>query len=448
MKKSVSGIRGEIGDGFGPREVMAYCAGFAGLLAGRRGGQQCVVAADTRPGGEALKAAAAAALAAGGVDVLDLGIAPTPAAFYEARRIRSGAGVVVTASHNPIGWNGLKFILDGRGIGEAETAAVVAAAEAGGHGAGGGVVEGIGTDYVEAALVVAAARGVRDPPGVVVDAGGGAARDAAPRLLRGMGCRVSVINAELSSSGRGPDPTAEGLEGLAAACAGASADAGFAFDMDGDRLVVVAGGRKQAPDATLGLGVAAALRMGHRRFVLSADTSSAVERLAEDGGGRVQRSKVGEANVVAAMLEARAQAGGEGSSAGFILPGFNYCRDGILTAGLVAAMLCGGGEAARDALEAMRGSHMVREKAPADSALHGRTLEGVERMMGRRFSEVDTLDGVKGIADEGSWVMVRGSNTEDAVRISAEGADPRRAGELAGEARRMVAESYEAARRA
>ena len=148
---------------------------------------------------------------------------------------------------------------------------------------------------------------------------------------------MQVLNEELSGCSRGPDPTSDELSDLFQASN--NKEIGFAFDLDGDRLVVVREGKKQSPDVTLGLGVAKALELGYKNFVLSIDTSVSVEKFIKEKGGTVQRSKVGEANVIDLMLKTNAQAGGEGSSGGFILPEFNYCREGILTSGLIASML-------------------------------------------------------------------------------------------------------------
>lgn len=292
-------------------------------------------------------------------------------------------------------------------------------------------------------------------PGVVVDAGGGAAAGTAPDLLGRIGCGVDAINEAPGESDRGPDPTAEKLSSLEAACA--SGDRiGFAFDLDGDRVVVVAPGadggapRALSPDATLCLGVAAALEAGCRRFVLSIDTTAAAESLVLGAGGRVWRSRVGEANVVAEMDARGAEAGGEGSSAGFILRSFNGCRDGILTAALIASAAGnrgGGGEAvAAAASSAMAGYAQARAKVPADSALHARILELADERIGGRFSETSTMDGAKWTGED-CWVLARGSNTEDAVRVSAEARDPERARSLLKEASEAVAASYEIARR-
>lgn len=467
----MSGIRGLAGTELGADAVMRYCAAFAGVAECGK----CVVARDTRPSGAALYDAAAAAIMASGADVADLGVAPTPVAFYESRKA-GGGGVVVTASHNPVEWNGLKFVVGGRGATAAEMDAIAkaAAAEAAaaaadgapvGAGRGGriGSASAAGTDYVEAAMdAIRGASGASGGGGggggrggaaarVVVDAGGGAAARVAPALLEGVGCSVEVINADLEGSSRGPDPTVGRLAELEAACAGGRT--GFAFDLDGDRMVVVApggaGGRARAlsPDATLCLGVAAALEAGCRRFVLSIDTSAAAESIIQEAGGRTWRSRVGEANVVAEMDARGAEAGGEGSSAGFILRSFNGCRDGILTAGMIAAAGgagadggVGGSAVARAAAEAMSRHSQARAKVPADSSLHARALEIADARMRGRFSEVLYTDGVRW-AGEGRWILARGSNTEDAIRVSAEAGSPEEAARLLREATEAVAEA-------
>ena len=249
-------------------------------------------------------------------------------------------------------------------------------------------------------------------PAVLVDGGGGAASEMAPAALARLGCRTG----EVRGMPPRPDPTAGGLDRLVEESSGY--DAGVAFDMDGDRMVLVMDGMVQPPDATLGLGVAAAMEMGHREFVISADTSVLVERYLTERGGRVHRSPVGEANVVGAMLERKAGAGGEGSSGGFILPGFNYCRDGILAAALVASMIPDG--RASRILEEVTGTRIIREKVPGGPDVVERVAERVSRMA----SETDTADGIRAVLDESSWVLVRPSNTEDVIRVSAEAETP------------------------
>ena len=162
VKATISGIRGMVGEDIGPREVAGFCAGFAGMM----DGGECVLGRDTRPSGGALIGAAAAGLAAGGADILDMGVVPTPVVYREARRY--GAGVVVTSSHNPLSWNGLKFAVEGRGVGMAELRRIMDYR----YGAmkGYGSRRDAGHTYVEdAAGVIGSVDGVR----VLVDAGGG-----------------------------------------------------------------------------------------------------------------------------------------------------------------------------------------------------------------------------------------------------------------------------------
>jgi len=190
-----------------------------------------------------------------------------------------------------------------------------------------GKIKKIESTYIEDARKIIG--NIENSPKIVIDNGGGAAKDFAATLLKNIGCDVEVINKELLGCSRGPDPTSDKLIELTSISK--DKEIAFAFDLDGDRLVVVRKGKKQTPDVTLGLGIAKSLELGYKKFVLSIDTSISIEKFIKEKGGTVVRSKVGEANVIEEMLKNNSQAGGEGSSGGFILPEFNYCREGILT---------------------------------------------------------------------------------------------------------------------
>ncbi|MBT5843225.1 MAG: phosphomannomutase [Thaumarchaeota archaeon] len=429
MKKTISGIRGIFGKDLQLRDTMEFANNFSTLIKSKK----CVIGKDTRPTGSMIKETVSATLMKNGIDVFDLGTVPTPVVFKEARKY--GAGIVISSSHNPMEWNGMKFIIDGRGINEQELPQIIEHQET--LQSQIGIEEKITSSYIEDAAQIIG--NIENQPEIVVDIGGGAARGFAPELLEKIGCSVKVLNNELSGSSRGPDPTSDKL--LELSQASIKKEIGFAFDLDGDRLVVVRNGKKQTPDVTLGLGVAKSLELGFKKFVLSIDSSVSVEKYIKENGGSVQRSKVGEANVIDLMLKTSAQAGGEGSSGGFILPEFNYCREGILTSGLIASML--GTSKFNEILDYMENYFQIRDKTKIDSNFHDKVIEEISSKFAKEYSETSTLDGFKGIIDENSWVLIRKSNTEDIIRVSAESNDKEKCKNIVKNTLEMVKQSYE-----
>lgn len=429
MKKTISGIRGIFGEDLDLRDILEFCNNFSSLIKSKK----CIIGKDTRPTGSIISETAKAALMKNGIDVFNLETVPTPVIFRESRKY--GAGVVVSSSHNPIEWNGIKFIIEGRGINEQELPKIIEHQDI--------IKSKIGSEqeicssYIEEAQEIIGK--IESHPEIVVDIGGGAAKEFAPNLLKNVGCKVKILNNELSNCTRGPDPTSDELLDLSSASM--KKEIGFAFDLDGDRLVVVRKGKKQTPDVTLGLGIAKSLELGYKKFVLSMDTSVSIEKFIKENGGIVQRSKVGEANVIDLMLKTSSQAGGEGSSGGFILPEFNYCREGILTSGLIASML--GTSKFDEILNYMGNYFQIRDKIKIDSNFHDKVIHEINTKFSREFSEINTLDGIKGVIDEDSWVLIRKSNTEDIIRVSAESNDKEKCKKIVKKTVDMVKNSYE-----
>jgi len=432
LKKTISGIRGIFGEDLNLKDVLQFCNNFSSLIKS----QKCVIGKDTRPSGSMIKDTASAALMKNGIDVFNLGTVPTPVVFREARKY--GAGLVVSASHNPIKWNGMKFIIEGRGINEAELPQIIEHQEI--LKSKIGTEQDISSSYIDDAEKIIG--NIENQPEIVVDIGGGAAKGFAPDLLKKIGCKVEVINEELSGCSRGPDPTSDELSELISSSN--KKEIGFAFDLDGDRLVVVIKGKKQIPDVTLGLGVAKSLELGYKKFVLSVDTSISIEKFIIEKGGTVQRSKVGEANVIDLMLKTNAQAGGEGSSGGFILPEFNFCRDGILTSGLISSML--GNSKFDEILNYMENYYQIRDKTEVDSNFHDKVIEEINSKFSKEYSEISTLDGIKGTIDEDSWVLIRKSNTEDIIRVSVESKGEEKSKKIIKDTLKLVKQSYDQVR--
>lgn len=429
MKKTISGIRGIFGEDLTLKDVLEFCNNFASLIKSKK----CVIGKDTRPSGSMIKNVASAALMKNGIDIFNLETVPTPVVFREARKY--GAGLVISSSHNPIQWNGMKFIIEGRGINEDELPQIIKHQEI--FQTNIGIEREISSSYIDDARKIIG--DVENQPEIVVDIGGGAAKGFAPELLSKIGCSVKILNENLSGCTRGPDPTSDELTELITASN--KKEIGFAFDLDGDRLVVVKNGKKQTPDVTLGLGVAKSLELGYKNFVLSIDTSVSIEKFIKERGGRVHRSKVGEANVIDLMLKNNSQAGGEGSSGGFILPEFNYCREGILTSGLIASML--GTSEFNEIINFMESYYQIREKIEINSKFHDEVIEQIKSKFSGDYSEAISLDGIKGIIDEDSWVLIRKSNTEDIIRVSAESNSVEKCKTIVKNTLELVSQSYE-----
>ena len=426
VKISISGIRGVYGKDFFPEDVIKFCNGFSKLI--KTG--KCAIGMDTRETGEMIQKLVSATMLERGIDVYNLGITPTPVVFRKAREI--GAGIVITSSHNPLEWNGLKFIIDGRGITLDELEIVKNGKKLDKKDIGKEIISD--SNYISDAVKIIGK--LNKPQQVTIDIGGGAAKTIAPKLLQEIGCQVETINDELDGCSRGPDPTSNELTELVSK----TKYLGFAFDLDSDRVILVMNGGKKSSDITLGLGVVKAIKLGIKKFVLSLDSSLAIEKFIIKNGGKVWRSKVGEANVIQMMIENDAEAGGEGSSGGFILRKFNMCRDGLLTSGLIASMI--DDESIQKDIEFFESFSQIREKISIESKLHEMVIERLTKKLGEKY-EINQLDGVRVTINENTWSLIRKSNTEDIIRISTESNDRELLVKIQKEMIEMVENCYE-----
>ncbi len=410
-------------------DVLKFSNNFSVLIKSKK----CVVGTDTRLSRNIIAETVKAGLMQCGVDIYNLGVVPTPVVFRESRKY--GAGIVVTASHNPTEWNGLKMLIDGKGINQEQLDLITN--EQVTNKSKIGLENNINSAYVdEAAQIIGK---VSDNPKVIVDVGGGSAKNIASSLLQKIGCDVITINNDLEKSSRGPDPTSDPLDELVSKSK--DVDIGFAFDLDADRLVVVKNGKKLSSDSTLGLGVAKALELGCKNFVLSQDTSISIEKYIKKKGGTVFRSKVGEVNVIEKIVETQSCAGGEGSSGGFIFPDFNFCRDGILTSGLIVSLMRK--DEFSDVLNLMEKYHQIREKIEVGLEYQEKVLKNLFDVLKEKYRNLQTLDGIKVIVDEDSWFLIRKSNTENIIRISTESNSLEDARNIHLQTKELVKQSYE-----
>jgi phosphomannomutase/phosphoglucomutase len=426
--ESISGLRGI----YGKDLTIPYAKGWASRFASFSGQGEIAVGCDTRPSSEALLKAVVDALAGSGCIVHRLGLVTTPEIFRYVRISGVDGGIVVTASHNPPEWNGLKFITkEGTGIDDDELSAIRESHPVFSVGR----VQPASSPYYDDILRRVgpeAGAGVR----VGLDLGGGSATKSAVQLFELMGAEVHAINMRAGVFDRTLDPTEDALSGLSQEVAEHGCDVGFAFDGDGDRLVVMgADGVKLPPDTIFSLMALETVRKGDT-VALSVDTSSAVADVVLGRGGKVAMAPVGEANVVKVMLETRSSLGGEGSSGGVIFPDFSYCRDGLLAASFLVRSL------RRSSLKELLGGvpnyALERLKFEADRTSFDRALDRIRA----EHPEALTLDGVR-IEGRLGWILFRPSRTEDLVRISVEVRDAKDLQAAVNEARTLLAQALD-----
>ncbi len=436
---SVSGIRGHVGTDFTP-ELVARHAAALGAWAGAQGRPLVVLGRDARTSGPMFARAATAGLMSVGADVIDLGVVPTPTAQLAVEHHAAGAGLILTASHNPIEWNALKLVgPDGIFLDAAAGAAVRALAEAGPRRAGWDGIGRVRDDpqavarHLDAVLAlpvidVAAIRARRFH--VALDCVRGAGGVAIPPLLQRLGVRVSGIH--LEPDGRfphPPEPVPENLGDLGRLVRESGADLGLGVDPDVDRLALVdETGTAVGEDYTLALAVRAVLGgTGRTRtdaggnrdavpvVVVNLSTSLVVEDAAREYGARFVRAPVGEANVARAIRDERAVIGGEGNG-GVILPALHIGRDAPLGMALILHYLAKVGGSLSSAIAASPRYVILKAKGP-----RGPDLGPLYERLRQRFPDADPdeRDGLR-LAWQDRWLHVRPSGTEPIVRLIAE----------------------------
>jgi len=443
VKISISGIRGIFNQDLNLNNIINFSRLFASFIINHSidSEKKCLVARDTRPSSDIILRIVSAAIMEKGINVFDLGVAPTPFVFRES--IKYGNAIIVTASHNPLEWNGLKFVINGRGMFEEELDSIQQQDAT--SSTGFGKSYHINSKYILDILEFMRKNRYLDDGGkrtntVGLDPGGGAISSFIPKLYNSMNQDFLSINDIAGISSRSPDPTTDDLFELRNLVLSKKLDLGFAFDMDADRLVVVdRNGNKLSTDLTLLLCIASTLYHGAKKFVVSIDTSNAIGHVVTDHGGTLNYSKVGEANVVKQLLNLKADAGGEGSSAGFIMPKFNMCRDGILASVIISSL---NEDLYDDCIEIASSYSTIRSKVPIESNFQETVIEKFEQKFKAKSFHIIKTDGTKILMDDKSWILLRSSNTEHAVRISVE-SSPDNVLSIFNDAKKKVQSIYE-----
>ena len=457
---SVSGARGIVGRAMTPTVAAEFAAAFGSLVRSRRREEgsddapEICVGSDGRPSGPMLAAAAMSGLLASGCRVVDLGVVTTPTVGVMVVERGAAAGLVITASHNPLEWNGIKCLTregaapdagEAREIirrfreREIEYAPVLDLA----------AIERDDTAHrihVDRVLAVVDPEPIRRRRlRVVLDSVNGAGCVPGRMLLEELGCTVVHVNGEPTGRfSRAPEPLERNLVDLAAAVPVAGADCGFAQDPDADRLAVIdERGRYIGEEYTLVLAARRLLDLGGGGVVIATNLSTS--RMIDDLAARypgtsVVRTAVGEANVAAAMREAGAPIGGEGNG-GVILPAVGWVRDSLAAMALVLSLLAAEEEPRPlgAMVDEMPRYCMIKSTVDVPGADDPAALASMMDAVAARFSagaaRIDRTDGVR-VDLAGGWVHLRASNTEPIVRIIAEADDPAEAEALIEKIRR------------
>jgi len=412
---SVSGLRGIVGKDLTPDLIRKYLSGFYQVI----GGDRICIGRDSRRDSSELSQIVSNILTSFGGRVTDVGVAPTPTVLLAVRKLGFDGGIIITASHNPYPYNGLKFVhRGGRFFFYHEIKRI---SEGGDSPSGNGEItstDGISlhlNEIVNHPLVEEECR-----LKVGIDPVNGSGCMALKSLLGRLGCKVFAINDQPTGIfSRPPEPTADSLSALSKVVEENRLDIGFGLDPDGDRLSIVdEQGVPLGEEYTLPLLVNEYLDYKKGPVVVNLSTSRMTEEIARDFNVPFYRARVGEANVVEQMLKVSAVIGGEGNG-GLIIPEVNLTRDAILAAGLVVSLIRRNQTKVSELVRIVPKFFMRKERL----SINLKIWKQLKSLIAKEFhGEKDTTDGIR-ITNEKIWIHLRLSRTEPVVRLIVESQD-------------------------
>ncbi|ADN36620.1 phosphoglucomutase/phosphomannomutase alpha/beta/alpha domain I [Methanolacinia petrolearia DSM 11571] len=419
-----NGARGVTGKDMTPDLVMRIGLSLSKIRKGK-----IAVGMDTRTSGPSLKSAIKAGLLAGGCDVVDLGILPTPALQYIVK-LHFDAGAMITASHNPPEYNGVKIIdSDGTEFSDEDTIKLEGILFSGDY----ELKEwtGVGKEscanemldeYTDA--ICSRIEKLEKPLTVAVDPGSGPACLTTEKILTGIGCRVHTINGQMDGffPGRMPEPSPEGLKPLAELVLATNSAFGVAHDGDADRAVFIDDkGEYLEENEEFALMQKYACRNNPGGVVVTpVSTSKVAEIIAAEYNCRVEYTRVGSISVARKMIELAEKGenvvfGGEGNG-GLIFPGHQHCRDGGMTAAAMASLISTEGRPLSELRKDLPKLVMLKDKIFSDN--HTEILNKATKSFSGE--EIDLTDGVRINRKDGRWALLRPSGTEPFMRLYVE----------------------------
>ena len=441
MKISYSGVRGIVGESLTEEVAARLAQAFLGWTSERAPNPLLVLGYDTRPSAPMLRKAVLQGLASitSGCRIVEIGVVPTPTVQVAMSQLKADAGLIITASHNPLQWNGFKFltaphniVLDGKQINN-----LFERSQESGFAYDPDAPLAPVEDQHSSALGWHLTRVLRqiDPElirarrfRVALDPVRGAGTEVTPMLLEELGCQVIMVEAD-----RQPEPTPQSLGELCRKVKEEGCDIGLAQDLDADRLSAVSeAGEAIGEERTLALAVKHLLirsQESHPVVVKNTSTSRMIDDLAESFGAELKETKVGEVNLSQALVDlvqaGRTAFGGEGNG-GVIYPPVIYGRDSLIGMALILEYLATSEDTVSQLASELPHYHIIKDKIEsADRARIDSYLDRIKEAFADQ--QVSEFDGIKVSFQDGGWCQARASNTEPIARIIAEGRTPEQA---------------------
>ena len=415
--RSASGLRGIAKDHFTPELIDKYISAFIAT----QNIKSCVIGRDGRPSGKQISQCVIDSFHKNGINVENCGLATTPTMQVMTEKEHYDGGIVITASHNPSEYNGLKFLQsDGTFLSPEQCEELFKAVDQNVS-----IVQpdslGVVSDYstaneehiekVLAAMCIDTDNIRKNKFKVVIDCVNGAGSFILPMLCEKLGCEVITINCNGNGDfTRTPEPLAENLNELEKKVINVGADVGFATDPDGDRLSIISNkGNAIGEEYTLVLAVKNYLNYQKSIVATNLSTSMMLESIANE----TIRTKIGEAHVVQKMNELNIPIGGEGNG-GVILKEVHLGRDSLVAISMILSLLSSSGKSISDEISNIPQYLMIKDKILIDDKIDFDSLETIFDC-----NEINKIDGIKFIWPN-KWIHIRKSNTEPIIRIFAE----------------------------
>ena len=434
LKISISGIRGIIGDGLDIRTVVDYTAAFSCLFPKKA---KVLVARDTRLTGDTIANSVISTLMASGINVIDIGITPTPTALYMVEKLKAHGGIMVSASHNPIEWNALKLIgkggkfLDEKSVQELnklydkKSSRFVKALETGTY----QKIEDAIEQHIKRIIRFIDVDKIKKRNfKVACDYVNGTGLFATPKLLKALGVKEISINKEHTGKfAHVAEPSANSMKSLSELAKKNKVDIGFTQDPDADRLAIVLNdGTIVSEEYTLALCAKYLWSVGKGNAAVNLSTSRMIDDLAKEKGYSVDRTKIGEINVSSHVVKNRLYFGGEGNG-GIIVPAVSPGRDSLLGIALILELMAKENKTIKEIVAEIPKYEIVKEKLEVAKIDENSFLKNIKSKFPK--SKITSIDGIK-VDLENGWLHVRSSNTEPIVRIIAEAKTKKEAKEL------------------